>query len=333
LLYSFNILLSILLDLIFGDPHWYPHPVCWIGWLCNWCEKLTRRILQNELIAGCITLGVVLLTTAGTTFSVLYVAGLWSPFCQNIFGIIMVYMAIAIRDLLKESRAVKYCLADDAPIEVCRKAVGRIVGRETKALDKAGICRACIETVAENFVDGIIAPLFYGILASFAAGNFGLSGIAWSGVGVFCYKAINTLDSMVGYKNPKYLYFGRCSAKLDDVVNFLPARFSGCCLVLAAWLLRLDSSAAWQIFLRDRLAHSSPNAGHTEAVVAGALNIRLGGPSFYSGVLVEKPYLGDDLRAVSEKDIALTNRLVLMGSAVTILVLLGLRHLWFVLPF
>jgi adenosylcobinamide-phosphate synthase len=202
-----------------------------------------------------------------------------------------------------------------------------IVGRDTKDLNREGVIRACIETVAENMVDGITAPLFYAVLASFAGPYMGLSPIAGSVFGAFLYKAINTMDSMIGYKNDKYLQFGRCAARLDDMVNFFPARISGLCMIPAAFLLKLDYREASRIFWRDRLAHASPNAGHTEAATAGALGLRLGGPSRYFGKIVEKPYLGDGVRLPQADDIIITHRLVLLGTLIFFLLLISIRLL------
>jgi adenosylcobinamide-phosphate synthase len=205
--------------------------------------------------------------------------------------------------------------------------VAKIVGRETAKLNREGVCRATIETVAENMVDGITAPLFYAILASCLAPVFDLSAISCSVVGAFLYKAVNTMDSMIAYKNEKYLKFGRAAARLDDAVNFIPARLSGLCLIVAAFFLKLDYRGAARVFLRDRLQHSSPNAGHTEAAAAGALGVRLGGPSIYFDKTVEKPYMGDSQREPVPADIKKTNRLVIAGAFIFVVLLIGLRIL------
>jgi adenosylcobinamide-phosphate synthase len=242
--------------------------------------------------------------------------------------VVLVYFCIAIKDLLRHSEDVYRKLSDDSDMGNARKASGRIVGRDTGSLDGEGISRACVETVAENMVDGMTAPFFFGVLFSLLSGLLGLPAIAWSAVGAMIYKAVNTMDSMIGYKNKKYIRFGRAAAKIDDVCNFIPARLSGIILILAAFILKLDYRGALRIFLRDRLAHASPNAGHTEAVVAGAFGISLGGPSFYFGTLVEKPYIGDTLRSVESGDIKRCNTLVLVGFFLFAFFLLFFRLLW-----
>ena len=180
-----------------------------------------------------------------------------------------------------------------------------IVGRDTEALDEAGVARAAVETVAENASDGVVAPLLYLALGGGALGIF--------------YKAVNTMDSMVGYKNNRYLYFGRCAARLDDVMNFVPARLAGVLLCLAAPLAGLDGRGAWRIFCRDRRKHKSPNSAHTEAAAAGALGVRLAGPSVYFGQLVEKPFIGDDSRTIGAGDIRRVNRLMLAGAGAAVI--------------
>lgn len=325
MLYSTLFLSAIFFDLLVGDPSWYPHPVRIIGTLCSRTESTVRALFSNESLAGFITVFIVLGVTAATSFILLIGAGALLPGVQNIASVFLLYTSVAIRDLLKESQNVYNCLAAKRPVEECQQAVGRIVGRQTDTLDRGGVCRACIETVAENLVDGIISPLFYGVLASFAGGFLGISAIGWTAVGALVYKAVNTMDSMIGYKNSRYIRFGRWAARLDDFVNFLPARMSGCALIFTAFIMRLDWKNGWKYFLIDRLAHSSPNAGHTEAVVAGVLGIKLGGPSWYHGVLVKKPWLGEDLGNATEDDIVRTNRLVLGGTATVVTLLLFIR--------
>jgi adenosylcobinamide-phosphate synthase len=321
-------LTAIGLDLLFGDPRWFPHPVRLIGKLCSGAEKLTRKLFNNEMVAGWVTVVIVLFITGFMTLLLLSFA----CFLGNMIGVcaavVLVYFCIAIKDLLRHSEDVYRKLSDDSDMGNARKAIGRIVGRDTGSLDGEGISRACVETVAENMVDGMTAPFFFGVLFSLLSGLLGLPAIAWSAVGAMIYKAVNTMDSMIGYKNIKYIRFGRAAAKIDDVCNFIPARLSGIILILAAFILKLDYRGALRIFLRDRLAHASPNAGHTEAVVAGAFGISLGGPSFYFGTLVEKPYIGDTLRSVESGDIKRCNTLVLVGFFLFAFFLLFFRLLW-----
>jgi adenosylcobinamide-phosphate synthase len=178
--------------------------------------------------------------------------------------------------------------------------------------------------VAENMVDGITAPLFFAISAGFVSSFLNISPIGCSAVGAYFYKSVNTLDSMIGYKNKTYLNFGRVAAQLDDLVNFIPARISSICLIMAAFFLKLDYRGATRIFFRDRLQHSSPNAGHPEAVVAGALGVKLGGPSIYFGEIVDKPFMGESLQKISPDDILRTHRLAIVGALIFIVLMMSL---------
>lgn len=325
--YIGQLFLAILLDILFGDPPWLPHPVRGIGRLCLWAEKYTRSAFSNLYVAGFVTVLLVLAGTGGIVSLLLFGATALDPVLGTAIAIMLLYTTIAIRDLLRHSDAVYEQLQPSGSLEKAREAIGKIVGRDTKDLSQSQITKACIETVAENMVDGITAPLFFAVLASFAAPILGMSPLSCSVIGAFLYKATNTMDSMIGYKNEKYLQFGRYAAKLDDVLNFLPARITGLCVIMAAFFLKLDYRDAARIFRRDRLRHSSPNAGHTEAAAAGALGLRLGGPSSYFGKIVEKPYLGDGIREPIPEDIKKTNRLVLVGVLIFLLLLVGLRLL------
>ncbi len=316
---------AVVLDLLLGDPAWLPHPVRGIGRVITWSEGITRSVFSNVSIAGVVTVFIVLIGTGAGVLLILQAAAVVSAFLGAVVAIILLYTTVATRDLLRHSNAVYVQLASGASLEKAREAIAMIVGRDTSKLSQAGITRACIETVAENMVDGVTAPLFYAILASFAAPFVGQSPMTCSVIGAFLYKAINTMDSMIGYKNERYLQFGRCAAKLDDVVNFLPSRISGLCVILAAFFLKLDYREAARIFRRDRLNHSSPNAGHTEAATAGALGLRLGGPSSYFGKIVDKPFLGDGIREPIPGDIKKANHLMLVGVAIFLGVFTGLR--------
>lgn len=321
--YGGLIFVALLLDVLFGDPRWFPHPVRGIGWLCQKGEAVLRHTIKNELVGGLLLVLLVVSITIGTVWLPLYCASFIHPVVEVIVAVFIVYTGVALRDLIKHSNAVYLALVENHDITLARKEVGMIVGRDTNELDEEGVSRACIETVAENMVDGITAPLFWGILAGFMSSFLHLSPIGATAIGVFFYKAINTMDSMVGYKNEQYLNFGRAAAKIDDVVNYLPARISGICLIVAAFFTRLDYGEAARVFIKDRLQHSSPNAGHTEAATAGALNIRLGGPSYYFGKIVEKPYMGEGTRVVEPQDIKKTNRLVTVGVIAFLAVLLS----------
>ncbi|MBU1567522.1 MAG: adenosylcobinamide-phosphate synthase CbiB [Proteobacteria bacterium] len=326
--YLLQLLSAVVLDLFIGDPAWLPHPVRGIGRLCIWSEKFTRSLFTNLYLAGLVTVFFVLTATGTIVFLLLQGATAISPMFGAAFAVFLLYTTIATRDLLRHSNAVHAQLQPNCSLAKAREAIAMIVGRDTQNLSQAGITCACIETVAENMVDGVTAPLFFAVIASFAAPMVGMSPISCSVMGAIVYKAVNTMDSMIGYKNEKYMQFGKCAAKLDDAVNFLPSRISGLCVILAAFFLKLDYREAARIFRRDRLNHSSPNAGHTEAAAAGALGLRLGGPSFYFGKIVEKPYLGDDVRQPVPDDIKKTNNLMLVGTSIFVVFLIGLRFMF-----
>ncbi len=325
MIFYLQFLASILLDALAGDPRWYPHPVRGIGRLCTLSENITRSITTNLYFAGLLTVITVITVTGGVVSLILFTAASISSTVEGIVGVILLYTTIAAKDLLRHSMEVYLQLKDNRPIEDARRAVGRIVGRDTSKLNEEGICRATIETVAENMVDGITAPIFFALLASCFAPLINISPISCAVIGAFLYKAINTMDSMIAYKNDKYLQFGRVAAKLDDAANFLPARISGVSLIIAAFFLKLDYKKAAKVFVRDRLKHASPNAGHTEAATAGALGIRLGGPSCYFNKIVEKPYIGGSDSDPIPADIKKTNHLVVIGSVIFFIFMVGLR--------
>lgn len=327
MIFSVQLMSAIVLDALIGDPRFYPHPVRIIGAFVSWCERVNRKLFDNLHQAGLVTVILVLLATLATVTSLVLASSHLSPAFGMVVAVLLLYTTIASRDLLRHSTAVYISLSGGETLDRARAEVGKIVGRDTRHLDRNGICNACIETVAENMVDGITAPLFFAILGSIFTPFVPLSAIGCAAVGAFLYKAINTMDSMLGYKNERYLQFGRAAAKLDDIVNYLPARISGLFLIIAAFFLKLDYRRAAKVFFRDRLNHSSPNAGHPEAAVAGALGIRLGGPSYYFDKIVEKPYMGESTRESTYEDIKATNRLVLVGSALFCIFLLGLRML------
>ena len=315
--YTLQLFAAVILDFVLGDPRWFPHPVRGIGRLCSLSEALTRSLFGKYLyLAGICTVLIVVTTTVAVVLLLLQAASSLHPLFGGALAVFLLYTTIAARDLIRHSNAVYHKLKSPASLDQAREAIGRIVGRETKQLDEAGISRACIETVAENMVDGITAPLFFAVAASFTSPFVGISPIGCSAVGAFFYKAVNTMDSMIGYKNDKYRQFGMAAARLDDIVNFLPARLSGLCVIVAAFFLNLDYRKAAKVFFRDRLNHSSPNAGHTEAAAAGALGVWLGGPSTYFGQVVEKPYMGEGGRAAFPEDIPKANKLVLVGSLI-----------------
>ncbi|MCW5207425.1 cobalamin biosynthesis protein CobD, partial [Desulfobulbus sp. US2] len=248
-------------------------------------------------------------------------------------AILILYTTVAARDLIRHSGQVLNALTID--LETARKKVRMIVGRDTEQLDEAGIVRACVESVAENMSDGIVAPLFWAVIGA-AFGQY-LSGspVIWGTTAAMLYKAVNTMDSMFGYKNERYLQFGSCAAQLDDVVNFLPARISGLFLVLAALtcrpVCRSDMKNSFRVLMRDRQQHSSPNSGWPEAAMAGALGIQLGGESSYFGKPAEKPTIGDSFITPQAHHISQANTLVLTASSLCLLCFVTLYSMLFFL--
>ncbi|TKB11094.1 adenosylcobinamide-phosphate synthase CbiB [Desulforhopalus sp. IMCC35007] len=331
MLYSAQLILCLIFDWIFGDPRWYPHPVRGIGWLCSFYERFFRSHCKNLQIAGTMTVFSVIATTTGILTLLLSGARLLSPYFEQILAIVLIYMALSLRDLLVHSNNVYSALLSDEPLVRGRKEVAKIVGRDTAELSESEIAKACVETVGENMVDGSTSPLFYAVVGSLFSFFVPLTPIACSALGIFMYKAINTMDSMIGYKNDRYIYFGRTAAKLDDLVNFIPARISGICLVAAAFVQRLNWKNSAKIYFRDNDKHTSPNAAHPEAAVAGALDIQLGGPSRYFGKIVDKPFIGDPGGKIVPGHIKTVNRLVVTGTLLFFTMMLLTRSLFYLL--
>ena len=305
---------GFLLDLIFGDPRWLYHPVCLIGNLISVLEKGIRKIFPKtnagELAGGFVETLLVCLFSFGIPGAILYILYGHFPLAGVILETFWCYQLLATRSLRDESMKVHDRLVNGT-IEEARYAVSMIVGRDTQELTETGVTKAAVETVAENCSDGVIAPMIY-----MALGGAPL---------MFLYKGINTMDSMLGYKNDKYLYFGRCSAKLDDVANYLPARISGWLMVAASFVCGMDGKNAAKIYLRDRRNHASPNSAQTEAAMAGALDVQLAGNAYYFGKLYEKPTIGDPIRAVEPEDIRRSNRLMYGTAVLGILICLIIR--------
>ena len=296
-----EIILGFLLDLIVGDPQNPIHPIRIIGSLCKTVEKFFRSILKRYLkVAGLLTWILVVFIVFIFNYLLLKVTYRINPSVTMILGSVMIYFCISTKALKIEGlKVVKYVIKDD--IEGARKQLSYIVGRDTKNLDKESILKAVVETVAENMSDGVIAPLFYA----------GIGGAPLA----FLYKAVNTMDSMFGYKNDKYIEFGYFPAKLDDVFNYIPSRLSGYFIVVVSFILGLDYKNSFKIYKRDKNNHSSPNSAHPEAAVAGALNVQLGGPNYYFGKLVEKQTIGDDREKIDINKVNNTNN-ILYCSAV-----------------
>lgn len=298
--------LGFLLDLLFGDPYNLPHPIRLIGSLITKIEKWLlgenrQRNEKKELKNGMILVSIVLVTTVFITSLILAIAYRLHPYFGVVTETILTYYILAVKSLKAESMKVYRCLKEEG-LEAARKAVSMIVGRDTAELEEEGVAKAAIETVAENTSDGVIAPMLYTALGGPVLGFF--------------YKAVNTMDSMVGYKNDKYLYFGRAAAKLDDVVNYIPSRISAYLMILAAFLggRSFHGRQTYKIYKRDHRKHASPNAAQTESVCAGALGVQLAGDASYFGKVVKKPYLGDALRKVEYEDIKRVNHLMYLTA-------------------
>ncbi len=294
---------GFLLDMIFGDPHWLPHPVRLIGFGISGGERILRKFFpktpRGELAAGAILAVIIPVLSFAVPFVLLWLAGMVGWWLRFILAAVFCYQALAAKCLRVESMRVYHALKKEG-LEAGRKAVSWIVGRDTANLSEEQVTKAAVETIAENTSDGEIAPLFYLLLGGAPLGFF--------------YKAVNTMDSMIGYKNDKYLYFGRVAARMDDVLNFIPAILSAWLMTAASFLLGMDGKNAWKIYRRDRKNHASPNSARTESVCAGALRVQLAGDAFYFGKLVKKPTIGDPLRPVVLDDIPAANRLMYLTS-------------------
>lgn len=299
---------AFVLDSLLGDPLSAHHPVVMIGRLISLCERVFRKGDSRDFAGGILTAVMVSAITAFVPGLLLYLILRFSGEAACcVLSSLLCWQMIAARGLAKESMKVYTALKKGA-IEEARSAVSMIVGRDTDALDRNGIIRAAVETVAENTTDGVTAPLFY----------MALLGVP----GIFFYKAVNTMDSMIGYKNKKYLLFGRAAARLDDVLNFIPARITAVLMIGAACILPgLNGRKAVSVFQKDRRKSSSPNAGCTESVAAGALGIRLLGPASYFGMSVEKPFIGSSDREPEPKDIRDVCRLMYLTSVLMLIIL------------
>ena len=300
---SISIFAGFILDLLFGDPYWMPHPVRAMGKGIQVLEKKLRRPESSpeaQMRAGALLVGIMVFCCALLPALLLLAAYWLHPAVGLVLETFMCYQIMATKCLKAES--MKVCRAlREGDVEKARKAVSMIVGRDTAVLSAEGITKAAVETVAENTSDGSIAPLLYMLLGGPVAG--------------FAYKAVNTMDSMLGYKNEKYLYFGRAAARLDDVVNMIPSRLAALLMIAAAWLCGLDGKGAFCIWRSDRFQHASPNSAQTEAACAGALGVALAGDAVYFGKVVKKPFIGDGDRPVEPEDIVRANRLLYVSAA------------------
>ncbi|MGI6090231.1 MAG: adenosylcobinamide-phosphate synthase CbiB [Saccharofermentanales bacterium] len=310
LIYStLAIIIGFLLDLIIGDPQGWPHLVRLLGALISVLEKALYNSNRKRQ-AGTVLVMTVIFVSAAVSVAILAVTWLLSPWLYLAVASLLCWQIVAARSLAEESKPVYYALQNQ-DLPAARQKLAMIVGRDATALEVPDIVRATVETIAENTADGIIAPLFYFMLGGVPA--------------AIIYKAINTMDSMLGYQNDRYRDFGRRAALLDDVANYLPARLSALIMLLASAMSGFSASGAWKIWRRDRRKHKSPNAGQTEAVMAGALGLVLGGASRYGGVMVEKPALGDPVRAAEIEDIKRAQKIMWRTTASMLILVLIYR--------
>jgi adenosylcobinamide-phosphate synthase len=311
------VILGFMLDWFLGDPAWLPHPVRGIGRLIKEGETFLRHLLPRSLLGERLGGVLLVLLVAGSAYAIPRFILDWLALRSFVLAFVvetfMCYQLLATKSLQVESMKV-YAALQEPELDHARQAVAMIVGRDTENLDASGITKATIETVAENVTDGVVAPLFYLMIGGAPLG--------------FLYKSVNTMDSMIGYRNEKYRYFGEMTARLDDLLNFLPARLAGLLMVGAAYILGYQGNKAWQIFWRDRHNHASPNSAHTEAACAGALNIQLAGNAFYFGQLYKKPTIGDPGQVVLPADIIRSNHLMKGTALLTILLFAGIRILF-----
>ncbi|MHC1747738.1 MAG: adenosylcobinamide-phosphate synthase CbiB [Cellulosilyticaceae bacterium] len=309
--------MGFIIDLIIGDPHCMPHPVQLIGWGITKGEAFIRKHFpkskKGEFLGGML----LSVSIIGLAFIIPFLILKGAYHVHIGFGwsleVLMCYQILATKALKTESMKV-YAALKQKDILLARKMVSMIVGRDTQNLDEAQVAKAAIETIAENTSDGIVGPLIFLVIGGAPLG--------------FMYKGINTLDSMIGYKNERYLYFGRFAAKTDDVFNFIPARISAYLMIAASWLCGFSGKHALKIYKRDKNNHASPNSAHTEAVCAGALNIQLAGDAYYFGKLHQKLTIGDAIRPVTQEDIKLANRLM-YATCILGLVVMTFLKLWF----
>lgn len=325
ILHTIALTLGVILDQIVGDPHSFPHPIRLIGSLIYALDKkLLGETLQGnrdnkkEVRRGLALWIIVILATLSLTFAVWFGAFYINRYLGVLVETVLTCYILAARSLCRESMAVSKELFK-GDIEGARYALSMIVGRDTKELNEEDIAKAAVETVAENTSDGVIAPLIYTALGGPVLG--------------FMYKAVNTMDSMVGYRNDRYEFFGKVAAKADDVFNYIPSRLSAIFMLAGTFIMEIfnktyNGERAFKIWKRDRLNHKSPNSAQTESVCAGALGLKLGGAHYYRGVLVEKPTIGDEVRKTETKDIRRANSLMFMTEAVAFILILNILTLF-----
>lgn len=325
---EYQIMIAFALDAVLGDPSWFPHPVRIIGRFAAKLENPLRSLFRNafgpwQAFAGLMLWLIVILTVAGIAGGILFAAYMIYPPAGDILGIFLLYLGFAGRDLIDHANHVRKSLANnDLPKARCQ--VGLMVGRDTANLDQAEIVRATVESIAESMLDGVTAPIFFAVIGG--------------PVGLWIYKAINTLDSMFGHKDQRYLYFGRVSAKIDDAANYIPARLTAPLVSIAAFLTGGNAADSLRILRRDGRKHPSPNAGLSEAAFAGALGVQLGGLNYYDGQPEQMPVMGDDKQPLAVRHIRQACLLMLVTALLFLFLLmtvrlLATRYAWLVINF
>ncbi|KJZ86599.1 MULTISPECIES: adenosylcobinamide-phosphate synthase CbiB [Clostridium] len=305
--------IGFILDLLIGDPNNPFHPVRGIGLLASKLETIFRKLLKNSLkIAGLIVWMITIVLTFAITYGIIFVCMKINKYLGIIVQGIIIYFCISAKGLVVEGyKVIKYL--NEGNIEKSRKQLSYIVGRDTESLDSKGITRAVIETIAENMSDGVIAPILF-------AGVFGAAGS-------MAYKAVNTMDSMFGYKNEKYIKFGYFPAKLDDLFNYIPARVTGILIIISSFFLKRDYKNSFKIYKRDRYNHTSPNSAHPEAAMAGALDIQLGGANYYFGKIVEKPVIGDKIKEIEINDVKKTAEILYLSAVMGFILMVIIKFI------
>lgn len=305
--------IGFILDLLIGDPNNPFHPVRGIGLLASKLETIFRKLLKNSLkIAGLIVWMITIILTFAITYGIIFVCMKINKYLGIIVQGIIIYFCISAKGLVVEGyKVIKYL--NEGNIEKSRKQLSYIVGRDTESLDSKGITRAVIETIAENMSDGVIAPILF-------AGIFGAAGS-------MAYKAVNTMDSMFGYKNDKYIEFGYFPAKLDDLFNYIPARVTGILIIISSFFLKRDYKNSLKIYKRDRYNHTSPNSAHPEAAMAGALDIQLGGANYYFGKIVEKPVIGDKIKEIEINDVKKTAEILYLSAVMGFILMVIIKFI------
>lgn len=310
------LVIGFILDLILGDPYYFPHPVKFIGKFISFGEKFVRKLFhqtpKGQFISGTILYITVIFIFGLLSFILLYTLRKISIYFEFLAQVYFCYSMIAVKCLKDESMKVYFELKNQN-IKGAKKKLSYIVGRDTINLNKEQIINAVVETVSENTSDGVIAPLFYMTLGGFPF--------------IIIYKVINTFDSMIGYKNEKYIYFGKTAAKIDDIANFIPSRLSAVFMIIAVYILKYDYKNAVKIFKRDRFKHASPNSAQTESVCAGALGLKLGGDAYYFGKLYKKEYIGDGNKKSDIDDIIKVNKILYVTSFIAIIFFVSFRLL------